>query len=72
MPVPGRSVSLNLNIRGMKPSATLAINERCRELREEGREVCHLGFGQSPFPVPEPVVETLRQNAHQKGTPSAR
>lgn len=66
LPVPGRAVSLNLNVRGMKRSATLAINERCRELRSEGREVCHLGFGQSPFPVPEPVVETLRQNAHQK------
>jgi aspartate aminotransferase len=66
LPVPGRAVSLSLNVRGMKRSATLSINERCRDLREAGREVCHLGFGQSPFPVPESVVEELRRNAHQR------
>ena len=65
-PIPGRSVSLNLNVRGIAHSATLAINARCRRLREEGREICHLGFGQSPFPVPEQVVEGLRRHAHCK------
>lgn len=59
-------VSLNLNVRGMGPSATLAINERCRMLRAEGRTVCNLGLGQSPFPVPDPVVEALRRAAPQK------
>lgn len=59
-------VDLNLNIRGLNKSATLAINERCFQLREEGKQIFRLGFGQSPFPVPEPVVESLRQNAHQK------
>ncbi|MFQ6673830.1 MAG: pyridoxal phosphate-dependent aminotransferase, partial [Fidelibacterota bacterium] len=28
--------------------------------------VCRLGLGQSPFPVPEPVVEALREHAHEK------
>jgi aspartate aminotransferase len=59
-------VQLNLNVRGLKPSATLAINERSNLLREQGRMVYKLGLGQSPFPVPEPVVETLRTNAFQK------
>ncbi len=59
-------VQLNLNVRGTPRSATLAINERCAELRREGREVFRLGLGQSPFPVPECVVEELRRNAHQK------
>jgi aspartate aminotransferase len=59
-------VSLRLNIRGMNPSATLAIQERCAALRAARREVFRLGLGQSPFPVPRPVVEELQANAHQK------
>jgi aspartate aminotransferase len=50
----------------MTPSATLAINERSAELCRAGREVFRFGLGQSPFPVPQPVVEALRANAHQK------
>lgn len=59
-------VHLNLNVRGLSESATLAINERCATLRAEGNEVFRLGLGQSPFPVPPSVVEALRANAHQK------
>jgi aspartate aminotransferase len=59
-------VQLNLNVRGLAPSATVAINERCDRLRQDGRKVFKMGLGQSPFPVPEPVTEALRQNAHQK------
>ena len=59
-------VHLNLNIRGMTPSATLAIQERCAALRAAHRDVFRLGLGQSPFPVPRPVVEELEANAHQK------
>jgi len=59
-------VDLNLNIRGLKKSATLAINEQSRALEKEGRTVYKLGFGQSPFPVPEPVTEALRLHAHEK------
>lgn len=59
-------IHLNLNVRGLSQSATLAINERSNRLRAEGRHVYRLGLGQSPFPVPQPVVEELRVNAHQK------
>ncbi len=59
-------VYLNLNVRGMGPSATLAINERSRRLLDEGRPVYRLGLGQSPFPVPEHVRDSLARNAHQK------
>ncbi|UCE02310.1 MAG: aminotransferase class I/II-fold pyridoxal phosphate-dependent enzyme [Candidatus Latescibacterota bacterium] len=59
-------VHLNLNVRGLHPSATVSINERCDELRRSGHEVYKLGLGQSPFPVPRPVIEELRANAHQK------
>ncbi len=60
------SINLNLNVRGLTPSATLAINERSAELIAQGRDIIKLGLGQSPFPVPELVVEALRANAHQK------
>jgi aspartate aminotransferase len=59
-------VQLNLNVRGMPKSATLAINERSAWLERQGRSVHRLGLGQSPFPVPESVVAALRANAHQK------
>jgi aspartate aminotransferase len=59
-------VNLNLNVRGMPLSATLLINEKCDELIKNGKMVCKLGLGQSPFPVPTSVVEELKVNAHQK------
>ncbi len=59
-------VYLNLNVRGMGASATLAINERSQQLVREGRQVYKLGLGQSPFPVPDHVRDALAANAHQK------
>ncbi len=59
-------VFLNLNVRGMGESATLAINERSCRLAAQGRSVYRLGLGQSPFPVPDHVRESLMRNAHQK------
>ena len=59
-------VQRNPNVRGLRQSATLAINERSNQLRAEGRRVFKLGLGQSPFPVPAPVVSALQANAFQK------
>ena len=57
---------LDASVSGVVPSPTLAINERVAGLRASGRDVLHLGLGQSPFPVPEHVVAALQANAHQK------
>ena len=57
---------LNLNVRGLPVSATLGINELSNTLIADGRQVYKMGLGQSPFPVPLPVVEELQANAHQK------
>lgn len=62
----GPDVQLNLNVRGLKASATVAINQRSNALRKQGREIFKLGLGQSPFPVPQTVVEALRQSAGEK------
>ncbi len=59
-------IQLNLNVRGLSPSATVAINSRSDELRQQGKRIFKLGLGQSPFPVPQPMVEELKRNAHQK------
>ncbi|MBT3179587.1 MAG: aminotransferase class I/II-fold pyridoxal phosphate-dependent enzyme [Candidatus Marinimicrobia bacterium] len=58
--------SLNLRTRGMGKSATLAINEKSAQLQASGKTVYRFGLGQSPFPVPDCVVQALKDNAHQK------
>ncbi|NOX38025.1 MAG: aminotransferase class I/II-fold pyridoxal phosphate-dependent enzyme [Calditrichaeota bacterium] len=59
-------IHLNLNVRGLSNSATLRINEISNRLLREGKLIYKMGLGQSPFPVPNPVSEELRANAHQK------
>jgi aspartate aminotransferase len=61
-----KHVSLNINIRGLGESPTLAINERVKLLQSNGKKVYNFGLGQSPFPVPAPVVKALRLHAHEK------
>lgn len=62
----GPNVSLNLNVRDLKQSATLRINELSNNLIREGKTVFKLGLGQSPFPVPDVVQNELKANTHQK------
>ena len=49
------------NILKLKQSSTLVINEKCKKLIAEGKKVYQFGFGQSPFPVPEKIVEALKK-----------
>tara|TARA_Y100000590_G_scaffold205264_1_gene232787 strand:- start:225 stop:1460 length:1236 start_codon:yes stop_codon:yes gene_type:complete len=52
-------------IRKLKPSATLAINEESNKLKESGKKVYKFGFGQSPFPIPDSIVLALKNNANK-------
>ena len=54
------------NIKSLKPSATLVINEKSKALISQGKKIYKFGFGQSPFPVPQKVVEALKKNAEKK------
>ncbi len=54
------------NILDLTPSATLEINEKCKELIREGKKIYRFGFGQSPFPVPKKIVEALKEHADKK------
>jgi aspartate aminotransferase len=48
-------VQLNLNVRGLRPSATVAINERSDRLRRQGRQIFKMGLGQCPAPSAKSV-----------------
>ena len=52
-------------VKNLKPSSTLLINETSRKLEEQGKKIFKFGFGQSPFKVPDDVVDELKKNAHQ-------
>jgi aspartate aminotransferase len=54
------------NLTKLKPSATLAINEKSKAIMLKGKKVYRFGFGQSPFPVPEKIISVLRKNADKK------
>ena len=54
------------NFTSLSPSATLAINERSKKLILKGKKIYRFGFGQSPFPVPNKIVSTPKENADKK------
>ena len=37
-----------------------------KTFKSGGKKVFNFGFGQSPFPIPEKVVDALKNNAHKK------
>jgi aspartate aminotransferase len=60
------SSRIKKSILKLKESSTLVINEKSKELINQGKKVYQFGFGQSPFPVPEKIVEVLKNHAHRK------
>ena len=54
-------------INKLRPSATLAINEKSSKLIKSGKKVYKFGFGQSPFPIPDSIISALK-NAADKNT----
>ena len=52
-------------IKNLKLSSTLRINEISKDLEAQGKKIYKFGFGQSPFKVPENVLKELKNNAHQ-------
>jgi len=53
-------------IRGLRASATLSINDRVRDLWAAGKNVYHLAFGESRFPVHPKVAEALASSAQRR------
>ena len=52
-------------VKKLKLSSTLRINEISKKLETEGKKIYKFGFGQSPFKVPDDVVNELKNNAYQ-------
>lgn len=71
-------IQLNKNIIQLKPSATLAINQKVQELRKKGKTVYHFGFGQSPFKIHKSITDELTKHVNNnhylpsKGLPKLR
>ena len=57
---------LHSNLNALDRSSTLAINEHSDYLEKQGKHVYRFGFGQSPFPVPNKVVDSLKENSSRK------
>ncbi len=53
-------------VRVLKVSATLAINDRVKEMWAAGDNVYHLAFGESRFPAHPKIAEALSQNAQKR------
>ena len=57
---------IHSNLKALDRSSTLLINEHSDYLEKKGKHVYRFGFGQSPFPVPEKVVDSLQANSFRK------
>jgi len=52
-------------LRKATKSANLELNEKVKCMQLEGRNIYHLAFGQSPFPIPDCFVKELKNYAHK-------
>ncbi|ETV99197.1 hypothetical protein, variant [Aphanomyces invadans] len=57
---------INCKVRAMQQSVSSAIDELSNDLIRQGKPVYKLGLGQSPFPIPECIVDELKAHAHQR------
>ncbi len=53
-------------VRGLKVSATLSINDRVKEMWAAGKNVFHLAFGESRFPVHPLIADALKRNVQKR------
>ena len=52
-------------LQNLKTSSTLRINEISKDLENQGKKIYKFGFGQSPFPIPDDVEDSLKKNSFQ-------
>jgi aspartate/methionine/tyrosine aminotransferase len=55
-------IQVNQFIQNLKPSSTLAINQKVKKLRSSGKTIYHFGFGQSPFPIHSSITTALKDH----------
>ncbi len=59
-------IKLTETIKNLPHSPTLWANDLVHEKRSDGQTVYHMGFGESPFPVPERLQKALATAAYRK------
>lgn len=59
-------IKLSKAIESIPHSPTLWANDLVWEKRSKGETVYHMGFGESPFPVPSRLEKSLANAAHRK------
>ena len=59
-------IKLTDTIQNLPHSPTLWANDLVHEKRSNNETVYHMGFGESPFPVPERLEKALAAAAHRK------
>ena len=59
-------IKLAKHIQDLPHSPTLWANDLVHQKRSDGEIVYHMGFGESPFPVPERLKKALADAAHRK------
>ena len=59
-------VKLQDHITNIGKSPTLNINETSARLESQGQTIYKFGFGQSPFKVPDIIVDELKIYAGEK------
>ncbi|TDH70917.1 uncharacterized protein CCR75_008825 [Bremia lactucae] len=57
---------INCKIRKLCTAAGSALDELSNKMIREGKCIYKLGLGQSPFPIPQCIVDELRANSHQR------
>jgi aspartate aminotransferase len=54
------------HLQEIKVSPTLSSKEKCRSIVKQGKQIFDFGLGQSPFPIPQRMVNALKINASKK------
>ena len=62
----GTSDPISRGFRQLKPSPTLHINETVNEYWRRGKQIFHMGFGESRFDVHPKLQDELKGNSHRK------
>lgn len=53
-------------VRGLNVSATISVNDRVKEMWAAGKNVYHLAFGESRFPVHHKIADALVSNVQKR------
>ncbi len=61
-------MELSKRVQSIKPSATLSINARAKELKASGVEIINFGVGEPDFPTPRHIKEAAVKAIHDNFT----